>query len=190
MCHFLGKVKVTIVTGDFWSAWAQLGSWFHCGSLSSIIRNPVDFCSSYYYYYQNILLIIDAESSAMSPRCFSTHIWKEFWAWLMTWLNHSQAFGLSGAGCVGDWDVKYVLLAGTFASLNVLSALLNYLYILYPSNNSIIGFLVTFQILYWYRDLNITNQSNVHPVEVIRHQNKEKFKSQHKNLLLFKRDIP
>lgn len=136
------------------------------------------------------MLIIDLKSSAMSPRCFSTHIWKEFWAWLMTWLNRSQAFGLSGAGCVGDWDVKYVLLAGTFSSLNVLSALLNYLYILQPSNNSIIGFLVTFQILFWYKDLSVINQSNVHQAEVIWHQNKQKFKSQHKTLLLLRGDVP
>lgn len=90
MCHFLGKVKVTIVTGDFQSAWAQLGSRFYCASSNSINKNLVDFCSSYYYYYQNILLLIDLDSSAMSPRCFSTHIWEESRSWLMTWLNHSQ----------------------------------------------------------------------------------------------------
>lgn len=89
-CHFLGKVKVTIVTGDFRSACAQLGFWFHCESLNSINKSLVDFCSSSYYYYQNILLLIDFDSSAMSPSCFSTHIWEELWSWLMTWLNHSQ----------------------------------------------------------------------------------------------------
>lgn len=138
-----------MVTEDFQNAWAWLGFWFHCESSISINRNPIDFCSSYYYYYQNILLIINLESIAMSPRCFSTHVWKKKnWAWLMIWLYLSQAFGLSGAGCVGDWDVKYVLLAETFSSLNVLSALLNYLYNLQPFNNSIIGFLQTFPIVF------------------------------------------
>lgn len=42
--------------------------------------------------------------------------------------------------------MKYVLLAGTFSSPNVLGALLNCQYILQPLNNSVIGFIVTFQI--------------------------------------------